>query len=74
MKTAMQEIAMVVDNEQDIIDVAELLVKEREQLIDAFIAGWNNSKTALLSNKANFYANKFYKEKYTTNGNEPQNK
>ncbi len=35
MKTAMQEIAMVVDNEQDIIDVAELLIKERQQLIDA---------------------------------------
>ena len=39
MKTAMQEIAMVVDNEQDIIDVAELLIKERQQLIDAFVAG-----------------------------------
>ena len=38
----MQELAMVIDNEQDMVDVIELLRKERQQIIDAWQDGYSN--------------------------------
>ena len=63
MKTAMQELAMVIDNEQDMVDVLELLEKEKQQLIDAFVNGYSEgykSANNIQPILPNDYINKTY--------------
>lgn len=78
MKTAMQKLLEVLERNakniqpmdiDDIIRLIELdyIQIEKQQIKNAFCAGWDKSKTALMPNKKNHYSEEYLNKKQDEN-------
>lgn len=67
MKTAMQELAMIIEDEQGMVLISKFLEKEKQQIIDAFDKGKSRAYATSNGECEVKFGFQFYNETYTEN-------